>query len=97
MTYCIGLGDGIRLSPRQYLAALRQAMSAPQDKFKQSFRDPRGWMGGSYTGAEIVRQHWEMIADRWAAQWAQVYPHGKGNRAAKRAAVIRQRQRSDDE
>lgn len=92
MIRCIGLGEGVQVSPRQYLLALRAALSASHDKFSQSFRDPRGWMGRSYTGAEIVAQHWEMISDRWAAQWAQVFGYGKGSRASKRAKAIRDRQ-----
>jgi hypothetical protein len=81
----IQLADGIRLSPRQYLAALKMAQANPTEKFKQSFRDPSGWMGGNYTGELIVRQHFEMVHDKWASQWPKT---GKGNRARKRAQAI---------
>lgn len=90
MRHNIVLGEGnIRLSPRAYLLALRTAQANPNAKFKQSFRDPTGWMR-SYTGREIVAQHFEMLHDRWAS-WSPA--PGKGNRAAKRAQVIRDKHR----
>jgi hypothetical protein len=42
-------------------------------------------MRDGYTGAQIVREHWDMIYNRWAA-WSPA--PGKGNRARKRAAFI---------
>lgn len=86
MHYAITLGEGeIRLSPKQYLAALRTAQENPQAKFRHSFRDPRGWLGRSYTGAQIVAEHFDTLRDRWAS-W---YPErGRGNRALKRLQAI---------
>ena len=83
--FCIALPNGARLSPRAYLNALRLAMANPTASFKQSFRDPSGWMGG-HTGASIVAEWRLMLAERWAS-WSA--PGGKGNRARKRAEALK--------
>jgi hypothetical protein len=87
--YYIQLSEGVRLSARQYLAALRLAMANPAASFRQSFNDPRGWMGG-HTGASIVAEWRAMLRDRWAALFtASAARSGKGNRARKRADALR--------
>ena len=83
--YCIALSDGVRLSPRAYLNALRLAMANPTDSFDRSFNDPTGWMGG-HTGASIVAEWRAMLIKRWAG-WSA--PGGKGNRARKRAEALK--------
>jgi len=83
--FCIALPGGVKMSPRAYLNALRQAMAKPDERFKQSFSDPTGCMGG-HTGASIVAEWRMMLANRWAA-WA--HPGGKGNRARKRAEALK--------
>ena len=91
MRACIVLGEGVRVSPAAYLAALKLAMDNPTMKFKQSFQDPRGWMGPK-TGAEIVQEYRRMIAGRWADRTMAQYSYGKGNAAQRRVKVIRDRQ-----
>ena len=86
--FCIALGEGVQVSPAAYLAALRTAMENPTAKFRQSFQDPRGWMGPK-TGAEIVQEYRRMIADRWASRSMAALVIGKGNRANRRVQVIR--------
>lgn len=81
--YCIVLGEGVRVSPKAYLAALRLAMDNPTAKWRESFQDPRGY-SGPYTGAEIVRQYRRMIADRWAERTMSQHAIGKGSKAQKR-------------
>ena len=87
MHYCMVLGEGnLRVSPAAYLAALRLAISNLDCRFSQSFRDPRGWRR-SYTGREIVAEHYDMLHSRWAA-WNVIPGHGNGNRARKRRVAI---------
>lgn len=86
MHFAIVLGEGERrLSPAKYLTALRLAMANPTQRFRHSFRDPTGWLGRSYSGLDIVKEHWDMIAARWASWNANT---GNGNRAKKRAQKI---------
>lgn len=91
MKACIVLGEGVRVSPAAYLAALKLAMANPDRQFKQSFQDPRGWMGPK-TGAEIVQEYRRMIADRWAERSMQQHLIGNGNAANRRVRAIRDRQ-----
>ncbi len=84
----IQLGEGVSLSPAAYWTALQTAKANPTALFRQSFQDPRGWMGPK-TGEEIVREYRRMIADRWANQWEAVRKNGKGNAANRRVRVIR--------
>lgn len=70
----------MRVTARAYLAALRAAQANPTATFDRSFRGR--WAA---TGAEIVREHYDMLHKRWAA-WGAT---GKGNRAARRAQAIR--------
>ena len=86
MTFCIQLPEGIRISARQYINALRLAKANPNQRFKQSFNDPTGWMGG-HTGRSIVNEWLQMLEERWAKRFA--LPAGKGNRARKRAEALR--------
>ncbi len=89
--YCIVLGEGVRVSPSAYLSALRTAMENPAMKFRQSFQDPRGWLGPK-TGAEIVQEYRRMIAERWAERTMAQHTIGKGSKAQRRVQHIRNRQ-----
>ena len=91
MKACIVLGEGVRVSPAAYLAALKLAMDNPAMKFRQSFQDPRGWMGPK-TGAEIVQEYRRMIQERWESRTMAQYSYGKGNAANRRVRAIRDRQ-----
>ena len=90
MKYAIALGEGVQVTPAAYLYALKTAMDNPTAKFRQSFQDPRGWMGPK-TGAEIVSEYRRMIADRWAARTMSQHTYGKGNAANRRVQAIRDR------
>ncbi len=79
----IQLGEGVRLTPAAYWKALQLAMQNSTVRFKQSFQDPKGWMG-SKTGAEIVQEYKSMIADRWAERTMAQHVIGKGSKAQKR-------------
>ena len=41
-------------------------------------------MGRTYTGAGLVREHWEMVAEKYAGQWEKTRVWGHGNKAHKR-------------
>ena len=81
MQYVIRCGDH-QVTPRAYLAALKMAMANPTTEFSGSFRS--SWIPA--TGSEIVRQHWQMIREKYQSQLPET---GKGNRAAKRLQAIR--------
>ena len=84
----IQLGEGVRLTPAAYWQALQTAMANPTMRFRQSFQDPRGWMGPK-TGAEIVQEYKRMIADRWANTTMTQHVIGKGHKAQKRVLHYR--------
>ena len=92
--YAIGLGDGVRITPARYLTVLRRAMANPDLHWDVSFRDPRGWRGVRYSGATLVREHWEMIAEKYERQWKAQRVWGHGNKAnrRKRELLIGQRE-----
>ena len=79
----IQLGEMVRLTPAAYWQALQLAMRNQDMRFKQSFQDPRGWMGPK-TGAEIVQEYRRMIAERWASATMAQHIIGKGHKAQRR-------------
>lgn len=81
----------MRISPAAYLKALRTAQANPDKQFRQSFQDPRGWMGPK-TGAQIVAEYRRMIADRWAERSMSQHKIGKGSKAQRRVLHIKNRQ-----
>ena len=78
-------GSHRHVTARAYLAALRTAQAHPDEYFRESFCSRRDYI----TGAGIVRQHWDMVRAKHAAQWQRVNIWGKGSRAAKRAQALR--------
>ena len=87
--FCIVLGEGVRVSPAAYLAALKLAQANPTMLFRRAFQDPRGWMGAK-TGAEIVQEYKRMLADRWAERTMAQHVYGKGNASNRRSDALRQ-------
>lgn len=89
MKACIMLGEGVQVSPAAYWAALQLALANPNmKKFKQSFQDPKGWMGPK-TGSEIVQEYRRMISDRHAQATMAQHVIGKGSKAQRRVLHYR--------
>ena len=61
-------GSHRHVTARAYLAALRTAQAHPDEYFRESFCSRRDYI----TGAGIVRQHWDMVRAKHAAQWQRV-------------------------
>ena len=88
MNFCVALPHGVKLSPKQYLSALRAATDNPDKLFRQSFRDPKGWEG-NHTGRQIVAEHRLMLDEKRRDHWVALRTWGKGSRSRKRAEALR--------